>query len=581
MSGKLFYGDNLKVLKELQDESVDLIYLDPPFNSNANYNVLFKEASGEKSASQITAFEDTWHWTDAAEEILDDIRNDRSINEEVKNAIEALVGMLKRKSDMSAYLVNMTIRLCQLHRILKSTGSIYLHCDPAASHYLKILMDKIFGPENFKNEIIWRRTASNNSANRFGPIHQSILFYGKTSDMKFYYPYGRYTKEYVKKFFKYSDERGVFSPVLLTGPGTREGDSGKPWRGYDPTTSGRHWQPASYLYDKFKNLTGVDLATFPLLKRLDELDKIGMIHWGKREGNIPRYKLYLNDAQGVPLQDIWAFQPGTQGCVYGDDDVGIDEDVKWISASDNERLGYPTQKPVGLLERIIKASSKEGDIILDPFCGCGTTVHAAEKLKRNWIGIDITHLAIRLIKRRLSGPFPNAKIEVRGEPTDVSGAEELFKASSKEFETWAISLVGATPVETDEGRDGIIRSSMKGFGSYKGYVQVKGGEHLNPGFMRDFIHTVNRDKANYGIFITLREPTEGMRQEALKEGFVKDAYGQRIPKIQLITIRELLEGKEPQYALPPQGFGKQALKIGLETKKQGNETSFDDFSNIG
>lgn len=579
MGGKLYYGDNLKILKEMPDESVDLIYLDPPFNSDATYNAFFKETSGERSSSQIMAFEDTWHWSTSVAQILDDIINDTAIPERVKTAIESIINLLNR-NDLSAYLVNMTIRLCELNRVLKKTGSIYLHCDPVASHYLKVLMDAILGPENFKNEIIWRRTASNNSAHKFGPIHQSILFYGKTEKTQFYFPKGPYTKWYVDTFFKYSDKRGRFRSVLLTGPGTRKGESGLPWRGYNPTVSGRHWQPASYLYKKYKELTGRELKDFPLVERLDKLEEVDMIYWGKKEGNVPNYKLYLEDTEGVPIQDIWAYQPGTEGLIFNEENMGIDQDVKWLSSGDTERTGYPTQKPVGLLERIIRASSKEGDVVLDPFCGCGTAVHAAEKLKRNWVGIDITHLAINLVKRRLNKAFPGIIIEVHGEPVDLKGAEELFRASPKEFETWAISLVGAQPVETDRGRDGIIRSSLKGFGSYKGYVQVKGGEHLNPGWVRDFIHTVNRDKANYGVFITLHEPTEGMQQEALQEGFTKNAYGQRIQKIQILTIKELLEGKLPDYALPPSGFDKETKRKNSGRSKRGKDTQIENFEEL-
>ncbi len=553
--GILYYGDNRTILEELEKSGtrVDLIYLDPPFNSDANYNILFKENTGEKSASQIMAFEDTWKWDAPSARTLDDIRNDDKIQEKVKNAIDSLYKLLG-DSDLMAYLVNMTYRLAQLHRILKPTGSIYLHCDPVASHYLKVVMDQIFGPENFKNEIIWRRTAYNKAERRYGPIHQSILFYGKSKDMYFSAQKGYYTKDYVESFFKGHDKRGRYQSVALTGPGIRAGDSGKPWNGYDPTSVGRHWQPASYVYDKYRALTGDDLSKYPLIDRLDKLESARMLDKGAEGNNVPRYKFYLKDAPGVPYQDIWAYQPGTRGCVYEEDEIGIDEDVKWISASDKERLGYPTQKPVGLLERIISVSCPEQGTVLDPFCGCGTTIHAAEKLKREWIGIDITHLAINLIKRRLNDAFPGIKPTIIGEPVDTSGAKELAKTNKLEFETWAISLVWAQPVETDKGRDGIIRSSQRGHGSFKGYVQVKGGESLAPSFVRDLRGTMERDKADYGVLITLYPPTQGMIEEALSAGFMKDVWGERMQKIQIVTIEDILQGKQPHYPLPPTGF---------------------------
>jgi site-specific DNA-methyltransferase (adenine-specific) len=336
---------------------------------------------------------------------------------------------------MMAYLTMMAIRLVELHRVLKPTGSIYLHCDPTASHYLKLLLDAVFGPQNFRNEIIWRRTGSNNSAKRFGPIHQTIFYYVKNNQASFNQPKGPYTKIYIDKFFTGNDKKGKYQSVAITGPGIRKGESGKPWRGYDPTTVNRHWQPASYLYEKYLKLTGEDLAQYPFLERLDKLDEVDLIDWGKSESVVPRYKFYLSDAEGVPYQDIWAYQPGTEGCVYGDPNIGIDKDVKWLSTKDKERLGYPTQKPEGVLERIIKASSNEGDIVLDPFCGCGTAISVAERLHRRWIGIDITHLAITLIKKRLIDTFGEelAPYEIIGDPKDYTSATALAEHNRYQF----------------------------------------------------------------------------------------------------------------------------------------------------
>jgi DNA modification methylase len=568
---RLYYGDNLEVLRnEIKDESVDLVYLDPPFNSQATYNLLFKAPTGEQSHAQIEAFEDTWHWGESAEHAFDAVMS--SGNTAASELLRALRAFL-HENDMMAYLSMMAIRLLELHRVLKATGSLYLHCDPTASHYLKLLLDSIFSPLNFRNEIVWRRTGSNNSANRFGPIHQIILFYGKTDAAKFSHPKGPYTKDYIKKFFRDSDERGIYQSVALTGPGIRTGDSGKPWRGYDPTTKGRHWQPASYVYEKYKKLTGDDLADYPLIVRLDKLDEAGLIHQATPK-TVARYRFYLADAEGVPLQDIWAFQPGTAGCVYQRPNDGIDQDVKWLSVKDKERLGYPTQKPLGLVERIIRASSDENDTVLDPFCGCGTAIHAAEKLKRQWIGIDVTHLAISLVEKRLKDAFPGITYEVHGTPKDLEGARDLAQRDKYQFQWWAVSLVDAVPFAgkkkgADTGIDGLIYFKDFRDGKItteKAIVSVKGGGNVTVSMIRDLAHVVGREKAKMGLFITLAESTDPMRKEALKEGYFETSTGGKYLKLQISTIEELLAGKRPDLPSPdPDQFA----KAEAEAKQQG------------
>lgn len=550
----LYYGDNLDVLRQhIKDETVDLIYLDPPFNSNQTYNVLFAEQDGSRSAAQIKAFTDTWKWDTASAGAFADI-----VEKEGGRVAHALLALerLLGHNDMLAYVAMMAPRLVELKRVLKLSGSIYLHCDATASPYLRVLMDSVFGPENFRNEIIWRRTGSNNSADGFGPIHQTILFYVKSKGASFYYPKGPYTREYVEKFFKDEDARGRYQSVALTGPGTREGDSGKPWHGYDPTSVGRHWQPASYIYEKYKEITKDDLAKYPLLERFDKLDKAGLIHWGTKGDTVPRYKQYLADAPGVPYQDIWAYQPGTSGCVYGNDEVGIDEDVKWLSTGDKERQGYPTQKPEGLLDRIIQASSKEGDLILDPFCGCGTTVASAQRLGRRWVGIDVTHLAITLIRGRLFDRYDGEVVyEVVGEPTDLEGARALAKEDRYQFQWWALGRVNARPAETDQkkgadrGIDGRLyfRETQKASAPLRCIIiQVKSG-HVSSRDIRDLVGVVKREDAAMGVFITLEEATDEMKKEAVEAAFYKPTYltdaHERYPKIQILTIEDLLEGK--------------------------------------
>lgn len=547
----LYYGDNLDILRRhIRDETVDLVYLDPPFKSNQDYNVLFAEKNGSQAAAQIKAFEDTWTWDKAAAESYQEIVEKGGRVSQAMQAFRSFLGT----NDMLAYLSMMAPRLGELRRVLKPTGSIYLHCDPAASHYLKLLMDAVFAPEQFRNEIIWRRTGSNSAAKRFGPLHQTIFYYVK-SKARFYPMFAPYTRQYVEEFFKDEDERGKYQAVALTGPGVRTGESGNSWGGYDPTKAGRHWQPASYVYKKYRELTGEDLAGYPLLERLGKLDEIGMIHWAKKTGGgVPRYKYYSADAPGVQLQDIWAFQPGTEGCVYGRPEEGIDQDVKWLSTQDKERLGYPTQKPEGLLERIIRVSSKEGELVLDPFCGCGTTIAVAQRLKRHWIGIDITHLAITLIKHRLHDTFKKVTYQVVGEPVSLPDAKTLAKQDKYQFQWWALGLVGARPVEhkrgSDKGIDGRLyfHDDPVGGKTKQIILSVKGG-HTDVTDMRDLRGVIEREDAEIGVLITLEEPTKHMRTEAASSGFYDSPWGKRFPRLQILTIDELLKGKGIDY--PP------------------------------
>ncbi len=489
----LFFGDNLEILrKKIPSESFDLIYLDPPFNSNRNYNVLFKEGL-QDSPAQVHAFEDSWHWTNESKHTFDYLVT--KTNESISNLMLALEKMIGH-NDMLAYLTMMTVRLIELHRVLKKTGSLYLHCDPTASHYLKIVLDLIFGKKNFRNEIIWERgTASGGKAggDKFVPNHDTIFFYNKDADkMYFKRQYIVYTQDYIDQRFKYTDEYGRRYRLQL----------------------------------------------------------------GNR-------KQYLDESKGKPVSDIWT-------------------DIFPINPMAREKLGYPTQKPEALLERIIKASSKDGDWILDPFCGCGTTVAVAEKLKRNWVGIDITTLAINLIKRRLKDSFKlgSQEIYIDGQPTDLSGARELFKKDPFQFEYWALDLIEAMPAQNkseermrgaDKGIDGTIKfiKSVKGKDDYeygKAIVQVKGG-----GVQRNQIATLKgdmeRDKAEAAIFITLEKPTKPMISEIIDAGVFTTLLTNKIefPKVQILTIEELLRGVRPKLPLGMvKSYHKKAKKVEIE-----------------
>lgn len=353
MENTLYYGDNLEIMRRyIADESVDLVYLDPPFNSNANYNVLFAEKDGSKAASQIEAFEDTWHWDAKGEEVYAEIVTAGGKTADCLQAFRTFLG----PCDMLAYLVMMAPRLVELRRVLKPTGSIYLHCDPTASHYLKMLMDAVFGGTNFKNDISWKRTSAHSGSKRWGPVHDVILFYSKSATFVWNPVYQDYDEDYIERFYRFSDEQGRFRIGDLTGAGTRTGESGQSWRAVNPTDAGRHWAvPNKVLVERF----GSKCKQWTVQQKLDALDEQGLIHWPPK-GKVPGFKRYINEDIGVPIIDVVT-------------------DINPIGAQAAERLGYPTQKPVELLERIIQASSNEGDVVLDPFCGCGTTVHAAQK----------------------------------------------------------------------------------------------------------------------------------------------------------------------------------------------------------
>lgn len=527
MTNTLYYGDNLEILRaHVKDESVDLVYLDPPFNSNANYNVLFRAPDGHESHAQMEAFEDTWHWTDAAEQAFDEVM--KGGNSDVAEMLRAMRSFLK-ENDMMAYLTMMAVRLIELHRVLKPTGSLYLHCDPTASHYLKVLLDGVFGKTNFKNEIVWRRSHPKGHAfTRFATSHDVILYYAKDAPKTQWNPsYRPLGDEAIEAQYSLKDADG---------------------RRYQLTSLLNPNPDRPNLTYEFLGVTRVWRWT---RERMEDAYKKGEIVVPKGGNGIPRYKRYLDEQEGVPIGDFW-------------DDIGI--------AAGNERLGYPTQKPLALLERILAASSNECDIVLDPFCGCGTTVHAAQKLKRQWIGIDITHLAISLIQKRLRDAFgKDLAIDVLGVPKDVEGAQALAAADKYQFQWWAVSLVDAVPFGgkkkgADSGIDGFIYFKPDGKATEKAIVSVKGGENVSVQMIRDLGHVVERENAKIGVFITLTDPTGPMKKEAVAAGFYETPYG-KFPKLQILTIAELFDGKRPQMPWVDSSAFKKAKREA--TAKQG------------
>lgn len=530
----LYYGDNLKILREyIKEESIDLIYLDPPFNSNRSYNVLFKDESGTEAESQITAFEDTWHWNQSAENTYRELILQ---GDEVAQMIQSFRDFIG-ENQMMAYLVMMAIRLQELHRVLKTTGSLYLHCDPTASHYLKILLDTIFGAQYFRTEISWKRSSAHNDAKQGrkqpGNIRDIIFFYTKSSDWKWNWLYTPYSEEYKSAFYHHIEEgtgRRYRLGDLTAGKGG--GDTSYEFHGTHPY-KGRFW---AYSRENMEKFYSEGRLYFP------------------QNGGTPSYKRYLDEMPGVPLQNDW-------------------DDIRPVPS--NEAQGYPTQKPLALLERIIQSSTDEGDVVLDPFAGCGTTIAAAQKLDRQWIGIDITQLSIALLKNRLAGNFninPKTDYAVVGEPEDLHDAMELATEDRYQFQWWALSLIKASPLGAragsrmgkrgaDRGIDGILPFIDDKSGKAKRIlVQVKSGK-VNSSYIRDLVGTVNREEAAMGVFITLEAPTRDMITEAVTAGFYRsDHFHKDFPKIQILTIEELLGGKQIQMPTESVAF-KQAEKI--------------------
>ena len=385
-SRTIWTGDNLDILRGMNSESVDLIYLDPPFNSNRNY------AAPVGSQAAGAAFKDTWTLSDLDVAWMGLIADEQPAMYQVLQA----AGLTHGKG-MQSYLCMMGVRLLEMRRVLKDTGSIYLHCDPTASHYLKLLMDAVFGARQFRSEIVWRRTGTHGAAKRYAPIHDILHFYTKSDSYQWNHTRRPYMKQHVEQFFVETEHgwRTNYYGNVLTGSGTRNGESGEAWRGFDPTEKGRHWAiPRRLLRD-----IDEDLSQLTQHQKLDRLFELGRVRI--QDGRSwPIYEHYITPEDGQPISDVWAFQPYTEATVFGTDD-GIDADVRWLSTTDQERIGYPTQKPLALMERIIKASSNEGDMVLDPFCGCATACVAAENLGRQWVGIDLSEKAVELVNMRL------------------------------------------------------------------------------------------------------------------------------------------------------------------------------------
>lgn len=506
---ELYIGDNLDILRRyIPPESIDLVYLDPPFKSDRQYNMLFTRRAGARAAAQARAFEDTWEWNAAADHACQLMTQ---MPGKLGESIAALYRLLG-EVPMMAYIAMMAPRLVELRKVLKPKGSIYLHCDSTASHYLKILMDAIFGPARFLNEIAWRRTNARSTTGQWPRIHDTLLLYAKNEAFTFHalrvpgdrakLPHTLITAADGKKYQTYE----------LTGPGlTSGGDSGKPWRGHNPSEMGRHWGNSHAMMDSW--------------------DAEGLIHWPK-EGGFPRRradKPFDADSRLVVVGDVWT-------------------DIDRLNQTAKERVGFPTQKPNALLRRLIEASSNPGDVVLDPFCGCGTAIVVAEQLKRQWIGIDITDVALDVIAHRLAeiGPVPYIVRAI--EPRALPEAIALARKDRKEFETWALGLVGARPETPHRGADRGVDARFLDTHGRPVVVSVKSGK-VTASQVRDLRGVVDREGAVVGAFITLYQPTKAMLREAATAGAYSSPAG-LVSRIQILTIAQLLDPDSRRLLYP-------------------------------
>ncbi|WP_156467482.1 DNA methyltransferase [Methylobacterium sp. Leaf102] len=527
----LYYGDNITIMQRMPKYSVDLIYLDPPFNSKQNYNLIYKSMTGKPVPDQADAFCDTWEMDPQKEELakaMPMLMREHGVEDYYVEFWRLWINALRyTQRDLLAYLIYMVQRLLYMKSILRPTGSIYLHCDPTASHYIKVMMDGIFGHKNFQNEIIWQRTNAHGRAKKWGPVHDVILFYSASEKFTWNRVFQNYDASYIASHYGSKDQHGAYQLVTLDGPGVRKGSSGLPWKGIDPTLKGRHWElpPDRALPKWFKHPAGY--AAMDVQERLEVLEAAEIVVWPKR-GVFPRYKRYLDVAEGNSIQDVIT-------------------DIPAMNSQSDERLGYPTQKPVPLLERIIKASTNKGDVVFDPFCGCGTTIYAAAKLDRKWVGCDIAILSIKLVREILAGPkfrlVEGHDFDVDGIPVSVEQAEHLFKRDPFQFEHWLVERVGGFPTKKtgDKGIDGRMYFETKD-GLKAMVLSVKGGK-LKPGDVRDLRGVLaDQQDTEMAGFLSLQEPSKAMREAASLAGQFEYG-GVMYDRLQFLTVKDILEDK--------------------------------------
>lgn len=547
---RLFYGDNLDVLRrKIASASVDLCYIDPPFNSKRNYFQIYNNQGGEDRA-QAQAFVDTWVWGDDAIEALAYILDIERLHsglwtEQTVELIRGLEKVLGRGS-LLAYLVHMTLRIVEIHRVLKPTGSFYLHCDPTASHYLKLVCDAVFCGQggDFLNEIVWKRTtAHSDTRGRFSHETDIIFFYKKSAIAVWNAQHGAHSESYKQSHYRHKDA------------------DGRLYR-HDNIIRSASMGPRPNLAYEYKGFIP-PYGWRTVREKLEAIDVAGRLYWAK--SGTPYLVRYLDEQPGEIVGNLW-------------------DDITPINSRAQERLGYPTQKPEALLERIIRASSNEGDVVLDAYCGCGTTVTVAQRLGRRWIGIDITYQSISLILKRLQDkyladwPAIEASILLDGVPRDLASSVALANRKDdktrKEFEKWSVLTYSRNQARINEkkgadaGIDGIAYFLIDKDTNGKAIFQVKSG-----GANRATLATLNsdrqREKAEFGFLITMDKPTKAMRDEIAAAGkYRHPMLNREDDRIQVITVADILAGDRLDLPMARSDAVKSAAALGDSDKQQ-------------
>ena len=534
---RLYFGDCLTIMEEMGKDSVDLIYLDPPFNSQRDYNAIYKDETGRPLPAQIEAFSDMWSMNEEREHELRTmpvLMREAGIADESVEFWRLWMNALRRTNpNLLAYLSYMTQRLLPMKSILRPTGSIYLHCDPTASHYIKVMMDSIFGHENFRNEIVWRRTSGGKEAGgQFGRNSDRLMFYSASKATVFHAPRAKeHNETTIRDWYNKEDENGSYVSRPLLAHGARRGDSGQPWRGRAPTG---HWIVPRVLQERYERQTDKKLEG-SVRERLEALAVAGFIDFS-RTGN-PSWRRYLSEATFPRIDDIWS-----------------DDEVKPMGRTSKERLGYDTQKPLALLERIIAASTNPGDTVFDPFCGCATTLEAAHNLGRRWIGVDIAiHAVKRVAALRLRDRLAlkeGEDFEIDGVPRDMEGARDLWQRDKYHFQRWAVEQVDGfvtTKRTADGGIDGRLFFGLPNSKDLSSMaIEVKGGKNVGIKDIRELRGVLDNDEALMAGLILL-EPF-GPTKERNARRFMAEAgdlnvMGVRYSRMQILTAAEILEGK--------------------------------------
>lgn len=553
---RLYYGDCLTIMDdEMPAGSVDLIYLDPPFNSEQTYNAIYKDETGRPLPDQIEAFCDMWTLDPERERAIRNmpvLMRDEGIDDATVEFWRLWMNALRRtQPELLAYLSYMVERLVRMKRLLRPTGSLYLHCDPTASHYIKVMLDGIFGHANFRSEVVWRRTGAHGNPRKWGPVHDVLLFYSATDEYTWNWPKQPYMRGHVEEHFV-RDSRGyktAYYGNVLTGSGIRQGGlSGKPWKGIDPTAKGRHWAIPGKLWEE----SGLDDTGLDQHQKLDALFDAGFIRIDP-DAAWPMYERRVRPDDGPATSDIWAYQPYTDETVFGTDE-SIDADVSWMKPRSKERMGYATQKPLGLLSRIIAASSNPGDVVFDPFCGCATTIEAAHVLERRWIGVDIAIHAIKRVAqvrlRSRLGLEEGKDFVVEGVPRNLEGAKHLWERDTYHFQKWAVEQVDGfvTAKRTaDGGIDGRLYFDVPGERDLQSMVlEVKGGGNVTINDLRALHSVLEREDALIAGLIIMEPLSDRKRQNfqrLIAEAGDLEVMGRPYPRMQLLSVPEILDGQ--------------------------------------